>query len=159
MFRCSGQNVQLLPENARNCKSRRLIDHVKEGECDAFMMEEVGLSWGELDPSDQWDKRVMGLTDGTTMLAHNATEPELSNKLQCGGVGMVAAAEAGKDPSGMGRWVWMQMEGKEGHHVRFMTACRPCQSGDAGCAFQQREKQGLSQPAHSHHERPSCRHK
>ncbi len=96
-------------------------------------MEEVGLSWCKLDPSDQWDERVTGLTDSTAVFAHNTTEPDLSEKLQYGGVGMVATAEVkhkiidrGKDPSGMGRWVWMRMEGKEGHHVRFVTAYRPC---------------------------------
>jgi hypothetical protein len=57
---------------------------------------------------------------------------------------MLATAEAkqriierGKDPSGMGRWVWMRMAGKEGHHVRLVTAYRPCQSGGISSVFQQ----------------------
>ncbi len=146
-FRIGGQNVQLLPENARHYKSRQLVNHIREGEYDIFMMEEIGLFWGKIDPSDQWDERVMGLADSTAIFAHNTTEPELSDKLQYGGVGMVATAEAkhriverGKDPSGMGRWVWMRMEGKEGHHVRFVTAYRPCQSGGAGSVFQQQAR-------------------
>ncbi len=44
-FRVGGQNVQLLPENARNYKSRQLVNHIREGEYDMFMMEEIGLFW------------------------------------------------------------------------------------------------------------------
>jgi hypothetical protein len=112
-----------------------------------FMIKEVGSSWGKLDPSDQWDERVMGLIDSTAVFAHNTTDPDLSEKPQCGGAGMVATAKVkhkiidqGEDPSGMGRWVWMQMEGEEGHHVRFVAACRPCQSDGSGSAFQQRAR-------------------
>jgi hypothetical protein len=62
-------------------------------------------------------------------------------------VGIIAMAEAkhriidrGYDPSGMGRWAWMRMEGKEGHHMRFVTAYRPCQSGGASSVFQQQAR-------------------
>jgi hypothetical protein len=85
-------------------------------------MQEIGLCWNKLDPSDQWAERVMPLPDSTSVFAHNTLEPGLSSKLQYGGVGIVATSEVrhrmtsrGKDPSGMGRWVWMRMQGKEGH--------------------------------------------
>jgi hypothetical protein len=110
------------------------------------MMTKVGLYWQKLDAADQWEERALigGLYDSTAIFANNSTEPTVSAKLQYGGVGMIALSEAkhqttarGKDPSGMGRWVWMRMEGKEGHHIRFITAYHPCQSGGASSVFQQ----------------------
>lgn len=79
------------------------------------MMEEVGLYWAKLAASDQWEERALtgGLHDSTAVFAYNTTGPEVSDKIQCGGVGIVATAEAkhriiarGKDSSGRGRWAW-----------------------------------------------------
>ena len=143
-FRCAGHNINLLPVRAQHYKSRQLIQHIREGNYDLVMLQEIGLYWGKLDPSDQWSERAMGLPDSTAIFAHNTTAPDLSTPIQYGGVGIVATAEArhriierGKDTSGTGRWAWMRMEGKEGHHVRFISAYRPCTSGGASTVFQQ----------------------
>jgi hypothetical protein len=40
-IRIALQNIQLLPENARHYKSRQLINHIRQSEVDAFMMNEV----------------------------------------------------------------------------------------------------------------------
>jgi hypothetical protein len=113
-FRATLQNVNILPESSRHYKSRQLINRIREGGYDLWMMSEVGLYWGLLDPSDQWEERVQGLHNSTAIFAHNTTERSLSSKLQYGGVGMVATSDAkhriierGRDPSGMGCWVWM----------------------------------------------------
>jgi hypothetical protein len=134
----------MLSESARNYKSRQLVQHIRDAEYDVFCLNEVGLYWNKLDASDQWAERVIGLTDSTAIFANNTTEPELSHKLQYGGVGIVATGEAkhritcrGKDLSGLGRWVWIRITGKEGHHVRILTSYRPCQSGGASTVFQQ----------------------
>lgn len=135
-IRVGMQNINLLPQSARNYKSRQLVNHIREGQYDVFLMNEVGLYWSKLDPSDQWSERTIGLSDSTSIFANNTREPQLSEHVQHGGVGIVATGEVkhritekGSDPSGLGRWVWMRMSGKEGHHVRFVTAYRPCQSG------------------------------
>jgi hypothetical protein len=106
---------------------------------------EVGLCWPKLIPSDQWEERTLGkLHDSTSIFDYNITEPTLQDKIQYGGVGIVATSEIkhcivkrGKDSSGMGRWTWIHSAGKEGHHVRYVTAYCPCESGDAGSVFQQ----------------------
>jgi hypothetical protein len=148
-FRCAFQNIQVLPESARHYKSRQLVTHLREGEYDIVLLNEVGLAWNKIDAADQWEERVLigGLHDSTAVFAHNTRENALSDKTQYGGVGIVAMAEAkhritarGTDPSGMGRWAWMRMEGKEGHHMRFVTAYRPCQSGGASSVFQQQSR-------------------
>jgi hypothetical protein len=144
MWRAGLQNINLLPASARHYKSRQLVNHIREAEFDVYFMNEVGLYWEKLDACDQWSERVLGLPDSTAIFAHNTTEPELSDKLQYGGVGIVVTGETkhrivarGKDPTGMGRWAWMRMEGKDDHHVRLVCAYRPCQSGGASTVFQQ----------------------
>ena len=146
-MRCGLQNINLLSESARHYKSRQLVQHIRDAEYDVFCMDEVGLYWDFLDAADRWPERVIGLPDSTSIFANNTTEPHLSNKLQYGGVGIVATGEAkhritarGKDPSGLGRWVWIRLTGKEGHHVRILVLYRPCQSGGASTVFQQHSR-------------------
>jgi hypothetical protein len=143
-MRFGPQNIHLLPENARNYKSRQLVQHARKGEHDLFLMNEIGVHWSKLSSVDQWEERKIGSQDSTEIFANNTTEPLTSDKSQCGGVGIVAAGEAkpritdrGKDTSGLGRWVWARMTGEEGHHVRVITSCRPCESGGASGVFQQ----------------------
>lgn len=147
-FRIGFQNINLLPTSARHYKSRQLANHIREGDYDIWMMNEIGLYWPKIDPPDQWEERIFGsLQDSTAVFAYNAQEPSVSEPIQYGGTGMVGTAEIkcrlqdrGRDPSGMGRWVWMRLTGKDGHHVLFVTAYRPCQSGGAGSTFQQHSR-------------------
>jgi hypothetical protein len=146
-WRAGLQNINLLPASARHYKSRQLVNHIREAGFDVHFLNEVGLYWEKLDACDQWSERVIGLPDSTAIFAHNTTEPGSSDKLQYGGVGIVVTGESkhrivsrGKDPTKMGRWAWMRMEGKEGHHVRLVCAYRPCESGGAGAVFQQHSR-------------------
>ena len=54
------QNWQLLPESSKHYKSRQTIDHLRQGEYDFWLTNEVGLCWPKLDASDQWFERVLG---------------------------------------------------------------------------------------------------
>ena len=110
-FGCASHNIGLLPESAHHQKSRRLINHIRESQFDVLLMQEVGLYWSKLDPSDQWVERVRTLPDSTSIFAHNTLELQVSSSSQYGGVGIFAASEVrhcmverGKDPSGLGRW-------------------------------------------------------
>jgi hypothetical protein len=139
------QNAHCFPEQASHYKSRNIVSHIVEGEYDVWLTCEVGLCWRKLLASDQWEERTFGkLHDSTSIFAYNTTEPTLEDKIQYGGVGIIASSEIkhsivkrGKDPSGMGRWSWIRSAGKEGHYVRYITAYRPCESGGAGSVFQQ----------------------
>jgi hypothetical protein len=43
----------------------------------------------------------------------------------------------------LGRWVWIHLQGKEGHTIRLATAYRPCESPGASTVFHQQAR-GLS---------------
>jgi hypothetical protein len=143
--RVAFQNSQNFPEHSSHYMSQQLVTNIVEREYDVWMTNEVGLHWSKLPPTDQWEERVFSkMHDSSAIFAYNTTEPDISERVQYGGVGIVASTEIkhrivqrGKDPTGLGRWAWLRTEGKEGHHVRYVTAYRPCESGGAGSVFQQ----------------------
>jgi hypothetical protein len=145
------QNIQLLPVNSRHYKSRQLINHMIQAELDVLMMNEIGLNWRAVPADDQWVERTQGKLNGSrAVFAHNTTESEVTDAVQYGGVGIVATKEiahrnitTGKDPTNLGRWSWIRIQGKEGQSVRIATAYRPCESPGASTVFHQQAR-GLS---------------
>jgi hypothetical protein len=141
--------MQLLPENSKHYKSRQSIDHIKQGEYDVWIMNELGLCWPKLAAVDQWFECVLGkLNDSHSIFAHNTQELEVTDTVQYGGVGLVSSSEVkhriidqGRDPTGLGRYVWIRLQGREGHTTRIVSAYRPCQSDGAASVFRQHQFQ------------------
>ena len=48
--------------------------------------------------------------------------------------------ETGKDPTGLGRWCWMRLQGRNGIRVRIITVSRPCDTPGATTVFQQQNR-------------------
>ena len=145
-------NIQLLPENSRHYKSRQLIDHINNSELDVLLMNEVGLNWKKVSADNQWVERTTGKLYGSkAVFAHNTTELALTDTIQYGGVGIIATHELahriidrGYDPTNLGRWAWIRIQGKEGHTTRIATAYRPWESPGASTVFHQHAR-GLAQ--------------
>ncbi len=133
-FRIAFQNINRLPERSNHHKSKALLHHIDEGQYDVFMLAEVGLRWHALSASDTWHERTrLDLPDNKASFAYNNTEEKRhSEKAQFGGVGVVATQQGkprvqtiGADKSGMGRWAWMLLQGKEHHSTVIVSAYRP----------------------------------
>ena len=85
-------------------------------------MTEIGLCWKLLEIGDQWFERVFGKFRATrSCFAYNKTELQKTNKLQHGGVGLMAVDDVahrvvlqGRDESGLGRWAWLKLQGRQG---------------------------------------------
>jgi hypothetical protein len=65
-------------------------------------------------------------------MAYNTTEPEMTTTVQFSGVGIIATDDdahrvisQGVDDSGLGRWSWLHLEGKESHFLHVVSAYRP----------------------------------
>jgi hypothetical protein len=118
--RVAFQNAHCFPEHSSHYKSRNIISNIVEGEYNVWMTCEVGLCWRKLNASDQWEERTFGkFHDSRSIFAYNTNKPTLEDKIQDGGVGIVASSDikhsivkCGKDPSGMGRWTWIRSAGK-----------------------------------------------
>jgi hypothetical protein len=121
-FRVGLHNIYNLSEDRRTSKSRQLIDYIVQKSYDCFLMAEIGLNWRKIGANDRWFERIWGkLQTSRSIFAHNVTEPQITKVLQPGGVGIIATDQVthriiatGKDPTGLGRWCWMLLQGRNG---------------------------------------------
>jgi hypothetical protein len=148
IFRVGFQNIQNLSENTKNAKSRQSISYIVKRQYDVFMMAEVGLAWKLLSLENQWFERTFGKFRSTrACFAYNKTELAITKPLQPGGVGIVAAddivhriVEQGRDETGLGRWAWIKLQGRQGTMVRIVTVYRPCDSPGPETVNQQHQR-------------------
>lgn len=133
-FRVVSQNIQKLPEDAKSTRSRKVVNTISNTEADVFLMSEPSLYWPKVTNENQWFERIIGkFRSHRALFGCNATESGRTGLLQYGGVGLIATDEAatrsrecGKDPTGLGRWVWMRFQGRNNHITRVVTLYRPC---------------------------------
>ena len=130
------QNVNCLPTDRRATKSRELITTIVQKQIDIALLTEVGLFWRLVDTKDKWYERVWESFRATrSKIAYNTTEPERTHINQYGGT--IACAiediahrviDQGQDPTGLGRWAWLLLEGKQHHHLRILSVYCPVDS-------------------------------
>ena len=122
-FRIVSQNLNNIPESAKTEKSRQIIDFIRKSEASIFAMQEIGLCHSKLPPENQWHERVYGRLQATSSIfGYNRNELHMTDRLQPGGVGLLATDDVGHrviqrgtDNSDLGRWTWMLLEGKQHH--------------------------------------------
>ena len=141
-------NVNRLPISGKSDKSKKLVSMIAHKQIDVALLTEIGLSWTHLDNTDRWYERVREAFQSTrSEVANNETEPDLTDKAQFGGVLVMAVDDVshrvisqGKDPTGLGRWSWIRMEGKQKHFLRIVSAYRPVDSLGTGAVHSQHER-------------------
>jgi hypothetical protein len=142
-------NVNRLPISRSTDKSKKFISTIPNKQIDVALITEVGLYWKLLDGGDQWYERVQESFQATrSKMAYNNTEPTLTATVQFGGVGLIAVddiahrvSDQGQDITGLGRWSWLRLKGKQGHHLRIVSAYRPVTGGSGpGTVHAQHER-------------------
>jgi endonuclease/exonuclease/phosphatase family metal-dependent hydrolase len=136
IFRVIAQNIQVLPPEARTERSRRLVNTIGTTEADVALLSKIKLYWPRVEQHNKWFERVIGkFRAHPAIFGCNKTEHDRTAIQQFGGVGLVAVDEAvnraknsGQDPTGLGRWVWMRFQGRNGHMTRVVSLYRPCKS-------------------------------
>jgi hypothetical protein len=147
-FRVGFQNIANLPQDMRTAKSRQTISYMVQRHYDVFMMSEIGLCWKKLGVEDQWFERTFGKFKTTrSCMAYNKTELGMTRALQPGGVGILAADDVvhrivkhGRDESGLGRWAWLKLQGRQGTRIRIISVYRPCDSDGPESVNQQQQR-------------------
>ena len=114
-------------------KLGRLRGLARRTEADLLMGSEVGVNWSAVEDKDRLDERLATETALRLVTAHN--EHENHGKIQRGGTCLMVfdaicstVATMGTDVSGLGRWCWVLLEGKEGHKTYVLAAYQPCRS-------------------------------
>jgi hypothetical protein len=130
------QNINRLPALRNSVKSKKLISTIAHKQIDIALMTEVGLCWKLVHNSDQWHERTREAFQTTrSSFAYNTNELNMTSTVQFGGVGIMATDDAahrviaqGHDPTGLGRWTWLRLAGKQHHFLRVVAAYRPVPS-------------------------------
>ena len=115
---------------------------------DIAFLTEIGLYWKKVQNNDQWHERVREAFRSTrSSLGYNDTEPEITSTVQFGGVCVMAVddiahrvIDQGTDPTGLGRWAWLRLAGRQGHHLRVISAYRPVDNGNHGSVHAQQQR-------------------
>jgi hypothetical protein len=105
---------------------------------DVTLIQEIGINWRKSKGRDKWHERT-GAARVHSNFAHNTRELANTDRLQPGGTAIVAAPnlqsrcqEKGQDPTGLGRWVWMQVQGTSDYNTSFFSVYQSCVPSGAG---------------------------
>ena len=105
-------------------------------EFDVFGVSEVNMYWPNVKQSLQFIERVhrwWNPRNTVALCAYNKNEKRIKRSIrQYGGTAQISRGNAalqhvnmGRDPTGLGRWVWQRYMGKEQRVLRVITCYRP----------------------------------
>ena len=105
-----------------------------KSQADNASLAETNLNWSLLQYNSRLNNRLRSFyREFYSSTSHNRHEK--FGKSQRGGTCTFVVNQAtyrtrksGNDTSGMGRWSWVQVDGKDQHTIRIVTAYRPCRS-------------------------------
>jgi hypothetical protein len=147
VFRYCFANIYGLPIAVKHEKHDRITNAMNKHEIDVFGLAEVNLNFPQLGPDQQWIHRFPNLKThsnyainqhstsqdrklygGTAYLTNTTTSPKV--------------ADSGADPTGLGRWTWVQLTGRRGLSIRIISGYRPVKDSTnrAGTVYSQHEK-------------------
>ena len=143
VLRLAFQNINNLTKKLSDDpkdKSNQIIQAIIDLQLDIIAMAEIGLNWRNLNDRNQWHNRThcSRLRSPKSNFAENRT---CAFEEDCvpGGVGMTTTFEAthrvssiSRDPTGLGRWASMVLEGRQDYKLRVAVAYNPCKPATSG---------------------------
>ena len=125
--RIAFQNINGIPIK-NNIKIEAILDVVREYEFDYFGVQEINTHERILAPTQQWKRRFpYHHTQAATnehfpsqrKILHGGTAHFLNHDL------CLRQITSGKDITGLGRWIWTLLQGRQGIQVRLISGYRP----------------------------------
>ena len=141
-------NVGCLPTKSTEAKSLHFIDQLMHYKTDVLMGTEHDWNLKRIKPEHSWLERTrMTLPRQTHLFAHNTHDKHNQSQYKAGGTFMVALQAAQPriiqkevDKSGLGRWTWMRIQGRQGQATTVISAYRPCKNkGHVGTVYEQQQ--------------------
>ena len=118
--------------NHNTTKSHGSFQYLKsKSKADLIGLAETNVNWNKLTNSNSLYNRVKVMwKEFRTITSHNTSES--MGRCQRGGTCMFTVDQishrmrkSGKDKRGLGRWTWMEFQGKGNYRTRVITAYRP----------------------------------
>jgi hypothetical protein len=141
-------NINRLPIKKNSTKSKKLISFIANKQIDIAMLAEIGLHWKNVPSHDKWFERIREAFQSTKYsIAYNINEEKTTDTVQFGGVVTMAVEDESKrvaalgiDPSGLGRWSWLKLSGREQHSLVVASAYRPVQAIGPNTVYSQQQR-------------------
>ena len=137
-FRCISANMNNFPVEASHPKNITFIANMKKHQGDIFLLQEHGLNERKLSEEARLKGRIepafrMGEVKVTTAYNRHFA-PEHPRAKRCyGGTATITSFElapyacgSGIDETGMGRWAWSRIQGRDGTRATFYSVYRCC---------------------------------
>ena len=136
-------NVNHLGQTAESAKSMDLKEFIGRHKVDFMCMAETGVNWHRVPSKDTlWERTQHWFDDRRLAMGYNVhdTTPFRS---QYGGTAILAVNtmankihQCGQDSTGLGRWSWMQMQGRDNHTTRIVSVYCPIMTKQSGAQGQ-----------------------
>ena len=130
---CAFANINGLSRKVKLPKERMLRKIITDYDIDIMGISEVNINWNKVEQAERWEERTSEWWENFKSITAHNTEDEATRAVQQGGCLQVAQNKAsncftdsGRDPTGLGRWVWTRHCGKNGISLCVISAYRPC---------------------------------
>ena len=147
-FRYIFQNIQGLPVKSRAYKHQQIGSAFATTEADTFGLAELNLNLRVLSTTAQFDDRFQFLRRNHSTHAVNQHDTSTATILY-GGMAQITMGPSshrvlasGSDESGLGRWVWTLLQGRNQTKLRVISGYRPNPdpSDRTGSVYSQHER-------------------
>jgi len=139
------QNVDGIPTNTKgDMKLDSLLIFTWEADIDLLALMELNVAWDTVDYKAHLPAKTQGWWEANQWsVTHNKRDTH-GEDFQPGGTALLTlnklahkATTPGDDTTGLGRWCWTRLRGKENHFLRLVSAYRPCKADGHLTTYQQ----------------------
>jgi hypothetical protein len=150
------RNVNSLPITQVNSRNDELFQDISSAHIDVFGLSEINVAWNKVDYNQQPHARFHGCFENLRLgYSYNNTDPDWLSPYQPGGTMILCTGTAanrslqfGSDESGLGRWTWVVLQGREQRKIRIFSVYRPVKSYGATSTYRQQQRFFCEQQNH-----------
>jgi hypothetical protein len=145
-LRIAFRNISSLPAHIPNSKHDELLFDIKQAQFDLIGLVETNVCWQHVNVHDRPHNRFKPAFENVHVSYSNNTHNlQTFEKRQQGGTMILALSSlchrtinSGADPTGLGRWSWVLLTGKE-QNIRLICVYRPVQSTNVSGVYRQQQ--------------------
>ena len=138
-------NINGIGMKRQSKKSEEIRNFMDGGSVDVMGLVETNVNWSKLRARDTlWDRTKTWFEHRAISVAYNTKDGVSASKRQQGGTATLLKdkiahklQDTGFDPSGLGRWSWVRIRGRQGCVTRMVTVYCPVKTGKGNTIYTQ----------------------
>jgi len=115
-----------------------------ENNIDIMILTQLNMTWDCLHYNEWLQAKTRGWWEANQWSISQNKQDAHGDKFQSGGTAVLVVnkmshktTKPGDDPTGLGRWSWVRLRGKENHFLRVVLVYHPCKSDGHLTTYQQ----------------------